>query len=458
VRIRVTVESAVVLLLGVFGFRLGARPISDNSMFTHIRTGVDMVTNGSIPRADPYTFTAEGHPWVVQSWLAEWTYGLAEKAGGLRLVLLEQGLLTGLVAFLVARLARTGNPARTAVAGIIAVGAGLALWSPRPLLFGLVCFALVVTIVEEQRSPWLLIPVAWVWVNTHGSFLFGLLWLGAVLVGDAVDRRTVPRERIKVLLVFAAGLLAGAINPLGPRLLLFPFEVGAKADVFRRVVEWRSPDFQSFSGMFTLIFLLAALVVLLRSRPPWRDLIPVVGFLAMGLVALRNLPAAAIVLAPALGRALRPAEPRPATPVSPIFLGAVGVLAVLFAVTAAGQDPVDASSYPEETVAALTRDGVLTPQTRMAHQDFVGNYLELKLGTEQPVFIDDRVDMFPTSLSDDYRDLLAGNPGALAILDRWRIDVVLWADDRALVEILRVSGGWTERSHEDGYVVFVRKQ
>src|SRR5437879_6408842 len=93
VRLRVTVEQAVVLLLGVFGFRLGARPLHDNSMLTHIRTGVDIAKSGHIPRTDPYSFTAHGHAWVVQSWLAEWLYGLAERAGGFKWVVLEQGVL-----------------------------------------------------------------------------------------------------------------------------------------------------------------------------------------------------------------------------------------------------------------------------------------------------------------------------------------------------------------------------
>src|SRR4051794_36290658 len=150
-RRRLTVEGVVIAVLTIFGFRIGARPIHDNSMFTHLRTGVDMVRGAGIPGHDPYSFTAAAKPWVVQSWLAEWTYGVAHQLGGFRLVVLEQGLLTALLAFLVVRLARTGSPSRTAAAALIALGAGVAMWSARPLLFGLVCLALVVTIVERQR-------------------------------------------------------------------------------------------------------------------------------------------------------------------------------------------------------------------------------------------------------------------------------------------------------------------
>jgi hypothetical protein len=76
-----SLESLFVAALVLLGFRLGALPIGDNSMLTHLRTGIDMARTGAIPRHDPYTFTAHGHPWVVQSWLAEWTYGVLERAG-----------------------------------------------------------------------------------------------------------------------------------------------------------------------------------------------------------------------------------------------------------------------------------------------------------------------------------------------------------------------------------------
>ena len=67
-----------------------------------------MVAGGGIPRTDPYSFTAFGHSWVVQSWLPDWTYGWAHRLGGFRLVLLEQALLIAVLVWLVVRLARAG--------------------------------------------------------------------------------------------------------------------------------------------------------------------------------------------------------------------------------------------------------------------------------------------------------------------------------------------------------------
>ena len=81
----------------VFGYQQGAKQIHDNGTFTHLRTGIDMAKSGAIPRTDPYTFTARGHAWTVQSWLPEWTYGWAYRIGGYKFVIFEQAVLIGVL-------------------------------------------------------------------------------------------------------------------------------------------------------------------------------------------------------------------------------------------------------------------------------------------------------------------------------------------------------------------------
>src|SRR5579872_2306939 len=187
------IELAAIGVMTLFGLRLGLRPINDNSMLLHLRTGIDIVKTGHIPSHDPYSFTALGHSWVVESWFAEVLYGLAHSLGGYRSVLLLQGLLTGLLAFTIAMLARTGKSTGTLVAAGVSVLAGALMWAPRPFLFGLLALAGTITIVERRWRPWWLIPLVWVWVNTHGSFPLGLAWLAARYVGEAVDTKARPR-------------------------------------------------------------------------------------------------------------------------------------------------------------------------------------------------------------------------------------------------------------------------
>lgn len=453
-------ESLFIAALVLFGFRAGARPIGDNSALTHLRTGIDMARTGAIPRTDPYSWTAPGARWVVQSWLPEWTYGWAYRLGGFRLVVLEQAVLLAVLAWLVVRLARAGSALRTALAGITALGVGAALWSPRPLLFGLICMALSITIVERRKPPWLLVPVVWVWVNSHGSFPLGLAWLGARAVGEGLDWRAWPRETWRYVVGFGAGLVVSVLNPLGPRLLAFPLTLGQKSEAFRNIVEWRSPNFSRSGGYLVLGALALALVLLLRARLNWRDVLPVVGFIAAALLAARNIAPLAVVLAPALGRALRRPDTAPARPagnprMNRAVLATIAAAFVIFGALIFTFKPIDTVGYPTRSVTWMEQQGLLAEPHRLANQEFVGNYLTLRYGARARVFIDDRFDMYPLAVSRDYQTLLAAGAGTMEVIDRRRIDVVVWGRKLPLVQVL-LAGGWRETFGEKDYVVLQR--
>lgn len=462
-------ESLFVATLVLFGFRLGVRPIGDNSMLTHLRTGIDMVGGGpvsgfGVPTADPYSYTAGGVPWVVQSWLPEWTYGWAHRFGGFRLVVLEQALLAAVLALVIVRLARAGSPLRTALAGTAAIMLGAPFWSPRPLLFGLLGLALTVTIVERRMTPWLLVPVVWLWVNSHGSFPLGLVWLLARATGELADWRAWPREAARYVWVFLAGLALAALNPLGSKLLTFPLTISEKQEALSRVIEWRSPDFQLLTARIALVGLVVALVVLMRARVAWRDALPVVAFVAFGLVAMRNLPAAAIVIAPVLARALR--RPESAAPrgaptahqarTNRLLMATILAAFVVFGAAALAGDPLALDRYPVAAASFLDERGLIGGANRLAHRDVVGNYLTFRFGRTVRVFIDDRVDMFPLRVSEDYRTLLNGRSESLEVLDRYQVSAVLWERDRPLSTLLAVAPGWEQVYGDDDYLVFER--
>lgn len=455
-----SIESLFVLTIVLFGFRLGAHPIGDNSMFAHLRTGIDIANGHGIPRTDPYSFTARGEPWVVQSWFAEWTYGVLYEVGELTLVILQQAALMGVLAWLVVRLARAGTPLRTALAGSIAVGAGAAYWTQRPLLFGLIGLALLVLAIERRWNPWWLVPIVWVWVNSHGSFPLGVAYLGARLAGEWLDERRLPS--IRYLGAFVVGLAAGAINPLGPKLLTFALTIGEKSDVFREVTEWRSPNFQRADGIWTLLFLSAALFVLLRTRVAWRHALPLVGFWALGLFAVRNVAPAAIVAAPAIGAALRAQSPgartREAGTINMAFLVVLVVAFALFAASGTSGRLLDTDDYPVAATRYLDRQGLLDAPHRVAHDDVVGDYLILRQGRRARVFYDDRFDMYPVEVSNDAATLIRGQGGAFDVLDDYEIDVVLTKSSSQLSTLVAERGDeWRRVYRRGGWTVFRRR-
>ncbi|MEY2426179.1 MAG: hypothetical protein QOI61_1751 [Actinomycetota bacterium] len=420
-----------------------------------------MVAHGilpAIPRADPYSFTATGHEWVVQSWFAEAAVGWAHRLGGEHAVTLMCGLAMGGLAWLVASLARTGRPARTAVAAGAALLVGVPLWAPRPLLAGLLCLGLTVLVVERSWSPWWLVPIVWVWVNSHGSFPLGLAWLLVVAAGAWIDDRTLG-DLPRYLVGFGVGLAAAAVNPLGPKMLSFPLTALSKREVFSRVVEWKSPDFHGAEGTVILVGLAVSFAVVVRARLAWRDVLPVALFLALGLLAERNLTVLSIVLAPVLGRALCTDVPR-----QPMDAGlfrsvtvAMTLAAVVVGVVAVQEPLVDASTYPVQAVRWLEDHHRFAAPHRVVTEDTAANYLELLHGPRAEVFIDDRVDMFPLEVTRDYLAMLDGTDRGIAALDRWKADTVLWRSEEPLAQRLVAEGEWAVAVRRAAWVVLVRR-
>jgi hypothetical protein len=477
-------QTLVVIGAAVAGARLGLRPISDNSTLVHLRTGLELVRTGHVPRSDPYSFTAPGHRWVVQSWLASLLYGAAYRVGGHLLVALQAALMAA-TAGVVALAARSTTAWRSGVAATIAIAASAPGWSPRPLMFELLCLALVVLIVERRAHPLWLVPVVWVWVNAHGSYPLGLAWLVARAAGEAIDERGWPRRTIVPLGAFVLGLAVAVVNPLTWRLLTFPFVALHKRAVFQGIVEWRSPNFQSTNSLVALIFIAAGLMVLFRARLPWADALPVIGFLALALIAERNLAPFGVVLAPALAHALSSGTPTvSATPTSsgaveaparvedrardtasrigrsPVWRGAAcaaaAALVIVLAVRSAGQPVLNLSSYPVAAVNYLETSGRLGPNHHIAEIDVVGCYLVWRAGPSTKVFIDDRYDMYPATVVADAGALGAAQGGERRVLDTYHVDTVLWPANAALASALPADGGWQKTFDDGHWVVFER--
>ena len=143
--------TAVGAAVGVWGLAIGLLRLHDNSFLTHVATGRLILAHG-LPTHDPYSFTAHGDPWVVESWFASLCYGVVEKvAGGHGLQVLHAALaavLAGLV-WLLTRPAQTLVGRILAAAVVLAVGTGY--WTPRPLLIALRWGALALAVAGDGR-------------------------------------------------------------------------------------------------------------------------------------------------------------------------------------------------------------------------------------------------------------------------------------------------------------------
>jgi hypothetical protein len=452
--------ASVVLGVGfaVWGISIGIDQISDNSFFTHLATGRLILADG-IPHRDVYSFTAAGEPWVVQSWLASLLYGWVDSWFGVEGLRVLMATLTGVLGAMVWRLTRPAKAlaGRIVIAGCV-LGIGTAVWAPRPLLIGLVLLTVTLLAAERGLDPRWLVPVFWVWVNAHGSFPLGLVALGCLWLGRRADGKDSTVE-LRCLLWAAAGTVLGAISPLGPVLLIFPVRLLGRMDVLSEVIEWQSP---SFSSVWARLFLLQVVigVLALVRRPSYRAAIPLVVFTAAALLGVRNIAVASIVLVPgtALGLSgLGSIRGDRRSPINAVAVVAVALLGVLITLNGLGKPAWQLESFPVDAVAWLDQNGLHDADVHMATPDTVGNYLELLYGDEAHAFVDDRVDMYPEPVIEDFLVLLHGAPGWREVLDRREVDLVLWERSQALTGIMAESSDWRIIYSDPSWVVGCRR-
>ena len=431
--------------------------MGDNSALTHLATGRLIVEDWAIPRHDVFSFTARGEPWTVYSWLASTGMGLLDKAWGANGIQLARAALTCALAVVAWRLTRpAGTLAGRVLAVAMVLAVGTSAWTERPLLVALLLLGLLVLITEREGGPvWPVVPIMWVWVNVHGSFPFGLVYLGARLVGRRIDGT--PTGRLPKLAGLAlAGTLAGGINPLGPKLLVFPLELLSRHDLLERIVEWRSPNFSRPPNLALLAGLLLALLLCSRRRS-FEDGLPAMVFGAAAAIAVRNSPLAVIVLVPVLARGLRGLgtitgdRRSPATAVAGVALAGLGATLVA---TALQEPAYDLGKYPVAQVDWMEERGLL--ERRVAVEDFVGNYLTARRGRDAEVFFDDRFDMYPRGVVADSIALLDGKEGWQRRLDAHDVDVVLWQRSRPLAGLVALDPAWRVVRKDGQWVVAVR--
>jgi hypothetical protein len=75
----------------------------------------------------------------------------------------------------------------------------------------------------------------------------------------------------------------------------------------------------------------------------------------------------------------------------------------------------------------------------------------------QPVFFDDRYDMYPLAVTNDYDAVLDVHPDWEARIDKYHVDVIMWPKSSPLVQVLDARPGWQQIYHDKSAVLYVRR-
>ena len=112
------------------------------------------------------------------------------------------------------------------------------------------------------------------------------------------------------------------------------------------------------------------------------------------------------------------------------------------------------AGYPVRAMDAVAAEGLLG--RRLLTDDADAGYVLLRFGERQPVFMDDRFDMYPQAVIDDFMVVNGGLPGWRDVLERHDVEVVVWGRDRVLTQLLDRAPGWRAVHRDARHIVFLR--
>ena len=176
------------------------------------------------------------------------------------------------------------------------------LGARRPLLFGLIGAALVLLVAEEPHRP-SLDGAGDVAVGQHPRLVPAGRWSSGHLAGSARLERTDRPHRPRAGRAGRRRRRPGGAcrTRSGPRILVLSrSQLLGRSETLSKIIEWQSPDFDDLRPA-TVPRSLAGCDRPSRASPtgPQRPADGGVGRRAAALMALRNLPVAALILVPA---------------------------------------------------------------------------------------------------------------------------------------------------------------
>jgi hypothetical protein len=201
---------------------------TDPDLWGHVRFGLDLFRDRSIPSVDPYSFTSD-RGWVNHEWGAEAIMaGAFLFAGNPGLVLLKVAVVLACCCLVHATLRHDGVGtvfSRDVIAALAIVTTAEQAHHVRPQLFSLLCFAVLLWSLtwtaRAQNYCWLfaLPPLFAVWANCHGGWIVGGAVMALFIVGLALRGALRPAAWCTVAGV--TSLVATLATPYGLELWRF---------------------------------------------------------------------------------------------------------------------------------------------------------------------------------------------------------------------------------------------
>lgn len=438
-----------------------------------------MLETGSPVYADVFSHTRAGQVHKNHSWLSQVImFGVWRLAGHLGLTLFVSSLATAGMIFLYR--AGAGTIYMRGFALVLGAACAAAFWSPRPQMFtfffsGVLIFILLELKYKERDHLWSL-PLLFVcWVNFHGGFVIGLLFLSAFLLGECANAalargaaRVQPKMLRKLLTIALLSLAVMPVNPLGIDVFVVPLDTFRIGGLRRYIHEWQPPDFsQPYTWGFAALLLLAlGAIAASRRRADATEHLLIGGTLGLALLSGRNLslftiaavPVATIHINDLLIRRgwllpFRTRETPGRSLINVLLIGLVAVGVLAHAQYVSSDDIIQAAVSRRWPGGAARFLNASAHEGKLFNSYNWGGYL-IFAARDFPVFIDGRTDLYRDFL-DEYAAAYGGEAWR-DVFERWEIDIALIESAGPLAEQLDAAPDWLLEYADEVASIYVR--
>lgn len=302
---------------------LPAGQLANSDAWWQIRTGQLIASTGRLPRTDPFSWTAAGRPWRLNSWAYDVLLSAAHHAAGLAgAAFLGGALAAGTVAAMLALARWWQAPPLAAVLTLMIGLVPLLDWlSTRPHLVDYAAVPLLVLLAERvltaERIQARTASVAGIlllqaiWANLHAAATLGLAVVGLLCAADLASRFRgggVSARLPWYAAIFGAALGGAMANPYGVGILT---QASAVREASRQILEWAPVSTDRPADLLALALVTAGIAAAIAQRR-WGPAVLVVALGVSGVFMIRFIPIAASVALPlmasAVGNAAAPAR------------------------------------------------------------------------------------------------------------------------------------------------------
>jgi hypothetical protein len=267
------------------------------------------------------------------------------------------------------------------------------------------------------------------------------------------------------------------MNPRGFGIISYLKTLTSNSVVQNLVIEWAPPTLNSLFGALFLVAVLASAIILALSpkRPNFFQIITFLVFSLLGLKTSRGIIWFGLVMAPVLAEHLsaivvqlsKKDKPPMKSAGSPVLNGVfilviltMGVISLpwlksILPLPSAKAGLISAETPIQATQALLEQK----PQGHIFHAMSFGSYLIWAAYPEYQVFVDSRIELFPTEVWLDYINISNANGDWETRLDEYGVNTLMLSpvEQSALLQAVQTSDRWVMLYQDSTAAIFERK-